>query len=180
MGLNEGDELGWAEWTYGDQELILVTAEGKGIRFNEEEVRPMGLPAAGVNGVKLGSDTDAVIGMMLVRPDTNVWVITDTGMAKSSPISEFPLQGRYGQGVIAAKIADKTARLAAAALASPNEPLIVVTTKRKSKQMLISAAPQAGRNTAGTSVIALGTNERVIRVVTPSEKSIRIASPQPV
>jgi DNA gyrase subunit A len=179
MGLNEGDELAWAEWTDGNQELILITAEGKGIRFAEEEVRSMGLPAAGVNGVKLGSDSDTVVGMMLVRPDTNVWVITDTGMAKSSPISEFPLQGRYGQGVIAAKVADKTARLAAAAMGQPDENLIVITTKSKPKQMRLGAAPQAARNTAGTSVIALGPNERVRRVVIPTGKSILLKSPLP-
>jgi len=167
MGLTD-DTLDWVSWTRGGEEIVLITAEGKGIRFSEEEVRPMGLPAAGVNGVKLGSSTDTVVGMMVARPETNVWVITDSGMAKSSSIEEFPLQGRYGQGVIAAKIADKSARLAAAALGGADDTLIIVTNKRKPKQTRLGLAPRAARNTTGTSVIALGPNERVVRVVAPS------------
>lgn len=174
MGLTNRDTLSWAEWTRGDAEVMLITAEGKGIRFSEEEVRPMGLPAAGVNGVKLGSSSDRVVAMMIVRPGTHVWVVTDTGMAKSSPVDEFPLQGRYGQGVIAAKILDKTARLVAAALGQLEDNLIIVTTKRKPKQMRLGAAPQNARNTPGTSVIALGTNEVVARVVMPRDRSVAL------
>jgi DNA gyrase subunit A len=171
MGLTD-DTLGWASWTRGTEEIVLVTAEGKGIRFLEEEVRPMGLPAGGVNGVKLGDAGDEVIAMMVARPETNVWVITDTGMAKSSSLDEFPLQGRYGQGVIAAKITDKTAQLVAAVLGAVDETVIIVTNKRKPKQMRIGAAPQAARNTPGVSVIALGPNEKVVRAVVPDDRSI--------
>jgi len=174
MGLVD-DTLGWAEWTTGEQEVILITAEGKGIRFSEDDVRSMGLPAAGVNGVKLGGRDDSVISMLLANTRHYVWVITDTGMAKSSPVEDFPVQGRYGQGVIAAKMPDKTARLAAAAIGGLDDTLVVVTTKNKPKYMRFSLAPQAGRNTSGTSVIALGVDETVRSVVVPGGKSLVIA-----
>jgi DNA gyrase subunit A len=171
MGVAD-DSLGWAEWTTGAQEILLITAEGKGIRFSEEDVRPMGLPAAGVNGVKLGGKADAVISMLLADVGKHIWVITNTGMAKSSPLEEFPVQGRYGQGVIAAKIPDKTAHLAAAAIGDIDDTLVVVTSKNKPKYMRLSLAPQTGRNSTGSSVIALGAGEHVRGVVMPGVRSI--------
>ena len=182
MGLAEDDALGGAAWTNGNDEVFLVSAEGKAIRFREDEVRPMGLPAAGVNGMKLGSQSDLIIGMMLARPATGVWVITTTGLAKSSPIEDFPLQGRYGQGVIAVRLADKSVRLAGAAIGMPEDTVVVVTNRGRAKPVLLGAAPRSGRNTAGSSVIALGPDEYVFRVALPRGRSMPVglsASPQP-
>src|SRR5690606_2469579 len=84
----------------GEQEVVLATSSGQAIRFNEESVRPMGLPASGVLGIKLDSDTDGVIGMDIVTPNSFMWSITDNGLAKATPIEDYPLQERYGRGVI--------------------------------------------------------------------------------
>ncbi len=166
MGLT-GDDLGWAAWTTGQDELILISAEGMAIRFDEDDVRPMGLRAAGVKGIKLGGRSDRVVGMLLVDSRSSVWVITDDGFAKSSPIEEFPVQGRYGQGVIAIKFHNKQALLAAAAMGKQDDTLIVVTSKGKPKYMRFSLAPRVKRNTLGKSVVALGANEVVSGVVVP-------------
>jgi len=172
------DVLGWAEWTDGQREVILVSAEGKAIRFLEEEVRPMGLRAAGVKGVKLGSSADQVVGMDIFDPQKSLWTITNAGVAKSSPMADYPLQGRYGQGVITFRFPDKQSRLVASAAGTVDDNLIVVTNKGKPKYMRLGLAPQQGRNTSGGSVIALGPDEQVIRVVVPRRPSIQqIASP---
>ncbi len=167
-----GDDLGWAAWTTGEDEVILVSAEGMAIRFKEEDVRPMGLRAAGVKGIKLGGRTDEVVGMGVVEPETSLWVITDTGYAKSTPLDDYPTQGRYGQGVITFKFADKESRVAAATIGTKKDKLIVVTSKGKPKYMQFGYAPQSGRNTQGKSVVALGSNEVVVRAVAPRERTV--------
>ncbi len=171
MGLS-GDALGWAAWTNGEDEIILVSAEGLAIRFREDEVRPMGLPAAGVKGIKLGGRADRVVGMAVVQPRASLWVITNTGFAKSSPLEEYPTQGRYGQGVITIKFPDKRSALAAAAVGTMDDALIVVTSKGKPKYMRFGLAPRSGRNTVGESVVALGPGEEVVRVVVPRSYSL--------
>jgi DNA gyrase subunit A len=166
-----GDALGWASWTTGQDEVILVTAEGLAIRFSEDDVRPMGLRAGGVKGVKLGGRSDQVVGMTVVNPRSNLWVITATGNAKSSLIADYPLQGRYGQGVITFKSKIAGEMLAGAAMGALDDNLIVVTNKGKPKYMRFGLAPRAARATGGESVIALGPNEYVTRVVVPLERT---------
>ena len=97
--VNEGDALGWVALTDGKKELLLATAGGMSIRFGEEDVRPMGLVAAGVNGIKLGVG-DEVIGLQILPADGDVFVVASDGKAKRIAQNEFPTQGRYGRGVI--------------------------------------------------------------------------------
>jgi len=98
--VNDGDALGWVALTDGKRELLLVTALGFGIRFPEDDIRPMGLVAAGVNGIKLGIG-DQVTGAEVLDGDHEVFLICSDGKAKRVPLKEFPTQGRYGKGVIA-------------------------------------------------------------------------------
>jgi DNA gyrase subunit A len=166
MTIGDDDRMGWALWTLGGEEVIMVTAQGKAICFDEEEVRSMGLRAGGVRGVKLADDSDRVVGMMVSDPGKAIWVITNTGLAKSSLIEEYPVQGRYGQGVITIKMGDPNAEVAAAAIGSANDTLTVVTSRAKPKYMSFGLAPQGRRNMTGESVIALGESESVSYVVT--------------
>lgn len=161
------DALGWASWTWGNDEVILVSSGGLAIRFHEEDVRPMGLRAGGVKGMKLGSASDQVVGMDVVDSRCNLWVITGNGLAKSSSLADYPTQGRYGQGVITYRFKDRNDLLAGAAVGMMKDNLIVVTNKGRPNYMRFELAPRAGRNTSGVSVIALGDDERVVRVVVP-------------
>jgi DNA gyrase subunit A len=101
--VNGGDALIWAGITDGDSELFLATETGMAIRFDESEVRPMGLVAAGVNGVKLKAG-DSVSGADRLVPGDEVLLLASNGRGWRSTAEEFPLQGRYGQGVIACKL----------------------------------------------------------------------------
>ena len=165
MGLSR-DALGWAEVSSGDDHVVMVTAEGMAIRFSEDDVRPMGMPAAGVKGIKLGGANDLVVGMGLVKPRASLWVISSDGSAKSSPLSDYPKQGRYGAGVVTIKMAPGTL-LAASAIGTMDENLVVVTSKGKPKYMRFSLAPRSGRGTLGKSVVALGDKESVSYTVVP-------------
>jgi DNA gyrase subunit A len=97
--VNDGDALGWVALTDGKKELLLATATGMAIRFSEDDIRPMGLVAAGVNGVKLGVG-DEVVGAEILPADGEVFVVASDGKAKRIAQKDFPSQGRYGRGVI--------------------------------------------------------------------------------
>jgi DNA gyrase subunit A len=97
--INDGDSLGWAVLTDGKKEILLATAQGMAICFSEEEVRPMGLTAAGVNGIKLGVG-DEVIGLQVLPVEGEILLVASDGKAKRVEQKDFPRQGRYGKGVI--------------------------------------------------------------------------------
>ncbi len=97
--VNEGDRLGWVGLTDGvKKDILLATSLGMAIRFSEEAVRPMGLVAAGVNGIKL-DDKDELIGAEVLPLEGEVLLVSSDGRAKRVEPREFPLQGRYGKGV---------------------------------------------------------------------------------
>lgn len=116
INVADDDALGWARATTGAQEVLLATSSGQAIRFSEDSVRPMGLPASGVMGIKLDSETDGVVGMDLVAPKAFLLSITDNGLAKATPIDDYPLQNRYGQGVINMRLPKGASEVVAAAL----------------------------------------------------------------
>jgi DNA gyrase subunit A len=105
--VNEGDRLGWVGITDGKKkEILLATASGMAIRFKEDDVRPMGLVAAGVNAIKL-DDKDEAIGMEILPADGDLFFLTSDGKAKRVDVKEFPIQGRYGKGVVAWDLPNK-------------------------------------------------------------------------
>ncbi len=103
--INNGDALNTLIFTKGNQDVFLATKEGMGIRFNEEEARPMGLVAAGVNGIKL-HENDEVVGGGNASQRGEILLVTSKGRAKRIDPSLFPTQGRYGYGVISWKLPD--------------------------------------------------------------------------
>ncbi len=107
--VNEGDRLGWLRLTDGQRDVLLLTATGMAIRFSEAEVRPMGLVAAGVLGMKLAVQ-DEVVGMELLPGAGEVFMIASDGSAKRVAADQFPRQGRYGQGIVAWKLPGKNSR----------------------------------------------------------------------
>ncbi|MBX3036259.1 MAG: DNA gyrase subunit A [Anaerolineales bacterium] len=105
--VNEGDRLGWIGITDGKKkEILLATASGMAIRFKEDDVRPMGLVAAGVNAIKL-DDKDEVVGMEILPTDGDLFFLASDGKAKRVDVKEFPIQGRYGKGVVAWDLPNK-------------------------------------------------------------------------
>jgi len=103
--INQGDALCSLVFTKGEEDVILATKNGMGIRFNEEDARPMGLVAAGVGGIKLRDD-DEVVGAGVASRRSEILLITNRGKAKRIDPDEFPTQGRYGYGVITWKLSE--------------------------------------------------------------------------
>jgi DNA gyrase subunit A len=95
----EGDELAWVSISSGSDDVIIATAQGMLARFSEDEVRPMGRDAAGVIGIRLARDGDAVVSMSVVEPAADLLVLSETGYGKRVPLTEFRIKHRGGQGV---------------------------------------------------------------------------------
>jgi DNA gyrase subunit A len=104
--VNDGDKLVSLRLSDGKKDIFLATSRGMAIRFSEEDVRSMGLVAAGVNGMKLDKD-DRIIGMETLPLKGEIFFLTATGRAKRIKPEDFPVQGRYGKGVIAWKLPDE-------------------------------------------------------------------------
>jgi hypothetical protein len=163
IGLDTGDELAWAGVSAGGGEILLVTAAGQAIRFTEEDVRAMGLPAGGIGGIKLQGKDRVIAGCGIpsgADPQTSVALITAGGFGKRVPLSEFPVQGRNGQGVIAAKPAPRTGDVAGAALVAPAD-LLACLVGGAIKVVRASVLPTASRSSSGKPVLALGSGQQV-------------------
>ena len=99
MGLAEDDELGWVRPTHGGSEVVIITEMGQALRFSEDEVRPMGRPASGVQGINLRKE-DQVVGMEIVEQGADLLVVTSKGYGKRTPLDEYPPKGRATMGVL--------------------------------------------------------------------------------
>ncbi|MFZ4814912.1 MAG: DNA gyrase/topoisomerase IV subunit A [Phototrophicaceae bacterium] len=191
MNVGEGRVLSVLA-TSGVHEVILTTAQGQAIRFPENNVRPTGLPSGGMRGIKLQGEKDRVVDASVIdlapQGELFVWNITDDGIAKISPLEDYPLQGRAGQGVITMRIPEKSKEVAAAAIGTANMPIIVLTDKHKAKTMRFDTAElvRRGRTGYGEPVIALRGQERVVAVMThqplfvlPDETDDRVPTEEP-
>jgi DNA gyrase subunit A len=164
--VNEGDTLGWVRLTDGKSDVLLATADGMAIRFSDIEVRPMGLVAAGVGGIKLGV-RDEVIGMELLPPRGEVLLVTSDGKAKRCAAALFPKQGRYGQGVVAWKL-PRTATLVGLAVGRPSTRVTLRLTKLAPKAMRLDEAPLQTRVASGKPVVE-AKNVQVVSLTIPWE-----------
>jgi DNA gyrase subunit A len=160
--INEGDGLGWVRLTDGKADLLLMTARGMSIRFNEEEVRPMGMVAAGVAGIKLGVG-DELIGATTLPAAGEVMILASDGTAKRTPIAEFPLQGRYGQGVIACRLA-QAVRLVGMMVGKGTLRGTVHFARAASRFMRLDEAPQKNRTARGDRVVEVKAGDHLLAI----------------
>ena len=167
IGVERGDALGWAAATTGEDQVLLVTASGRAIRFQEQDVRPMGLSARGVMGVRLSDKEDYVVALAIARSRSDLLVVAEDGQAKRTPLSKYPIQGRYGQGVLTARFAAPDVRLAGACVLQARDRVVLVTKKGAAKTIRGQKAPRMGRATQGQSVIALQGRDVVANTFVP-------------
>ncbi len=159
--MNVGDDrLRAAHFVNDEDEVLLTTADAQSIRFRVSEVRPTGLPAGGMRGIRLSEDGDRVISAQVIRDGNAVWTITESGIAKSSPLADYPLQGRAGSGVTTMKLM-LGERLAASTIATLDDLVVILTMRGKFKVVKFRAAPHGSRNSKGDYVISLGKTDRV-------------------
>lgn len=161
--LEPNDELIWVKPTTGDDNVILVTAEGKSIRFSEKDVRPLGRSTRGVTAMKFKTDTDYIVGMGVVRKNQDkLFTLSENGHGKMTKLSEYPLQKRGGTGVFTFRVTPKTGKVVAArVLDHPNAEIVVISEKSKVIRSSIKAIPTLGRQTSGVKVMNLNNGDKV-------------------
>ncbi len=171
ISLDEDDKLSYVKMTHGEQDLILVSEQGKGIRFSEEDVRPMGRSAAGVNAIRLSS-WDRVAGFDVVTADDDLLLITDRGYGKRTSLEEYRTQGRYGQGVRAMRLLDKSGKIVTARVVSIDDEVTVISTNGLILRTAISNISQQGRDSQGVRVMDLKDDDTVASVAILREERL--------
>ena len=125
LELNEGDELAWVRMTDGNSEVIVATKNGKAIRFNENDVRPMGRQARGVKAMKLLED-DVVVGMSVLRENAYILTVSETGYGRLSSPDDYRLQSRGGKGITNYHI-EKYGKVAAIKSVNLDDDIIIIS-----------------------------------------------------
>jgi len=161
IDLSEGDDLVSVKLTSGDQELIIVTAQGQSIRFRENEVRPLGRVARGVKAISL-SKGDAVVGMDVVRQGCDLLVVTANGFGKRTPLAEYRLQSRGGRGIKTLKVTPKTGPAADVKVLTSDDELMLISAEGIIIRMNAADIPQQGRSTQGVRVMKLEPGDKVV------------------
>ena len=172
--LDPGDELVWSSISTGEDEILIVTREGKAIHFSEKSVRPLGRGTIGVRGIKL-APTDKVISMdVLDKTDANSELLTimENGLGKKTVVSQFPKQERGGQGVKVAKVSDKTGEVAVSQIIPTNSEELIITSKRGQVVKLeITSIPRLHRDTQGVILMRFSNAADRVSAATCIEKA---------
>ncbi len=185
--LETGDSLEWVKPTTGSDQVLLVSYDGKSIRFKEEDVRPTARDTMGVRGIEL-KPTDYVVGME-VFPSTkeaptdkrrktfeDVLIITGNGLGKRTSVRNWPLQKRGGQGVKAASLTDKTGKLVSCIGVDETVDQVVLTSR--SAQIIklpLKNIPQLGRDTQGVILMRFSRKGDSVASVTCLEKDVELS-----
>ena len=166
INIAKGDKLLEVLYTRGADAIVLTTARAQAIRFSEDDVRSTGLNAGGMRGIKLVDDFDRVVAAFIADDNHYSWTITEDGIAKTSPMEQYPTQGRAGSGVFGMRLDPPSQEVVAATIGRLDDKILVLTNKNKAKYMTIGLAKTIKRGkSGGNSVIALRENERVVGVV---------------
>jgi DNA gyrase subunit A len=162
INLQDGDELLWVSPTTGSDEIILATQQGKAIRFAENEVRAMGRDTQGVIGMRLGQG-DQMAGMVITRPDHDLLVVTERGYGKRTPLQEYPLHHRGGQGVFTLKVTPRIGKLAAMrVVGDPEEQILIITATGMVLRTTVGSISRIGRQTQGVIVMRVAPDDMLV------------------
>jgi DNA gyrase subunit A len=163
VNLEPGEKLVGVAITDGTRDVMLCSSGGKAIRFNEDDVRAMGRTAAGVRGIRLPVGEQVI---SLIIPDPNGLILTasENGFGKLTPVDEFPVHGRGGQGVIAMQTTERNGQLVAATQVATTDELMLMSSNGTLVRTRAGEISVLGRNTQGVRLIRLDDGERLIGV----------------
>jgi len=169
VNLQKGDELKWVKLSSGEDEIMAVTAFGQAIRFREKQLRPMGRSAIGVRAIKLKVN-DFIAGLDIITDSKaltakqKLLAVTENGFAKQTPLSQYKVQGRGGQGIKTAKINSKTGQIVAAQIITEEKELLALSSRGQIIKTKISDIRIAGRATSGVRIMKLKQGDKLIGV----------------
>lgn len=149
--------------TNGSRHIMLLANTGKSIRFSETDVRTMGRTAAGVRGMRLGPN-QKVISMILVEEEGSILTSTENGYGKRTSVSDYPLKGRGGQGVISIQTNERNGDVVGAIQVSDDNEIMMITDNGTLVRISVADISEMGRNTQGVRLIRLTKGEKLVEI----------------
>lgn len=174
--LNDDDELFKVAVTDGEKDIVLGASNGKGIRFSESDIRPMGRISAGVRGLKV-EEGERMVGMAIVNTDGDeIVIVTENGYGKRTNVDAFRVQVRGGKGVKSLNITKKNGKMIALTTVRGDEDLLVITDKGMVIRTHLDQILTVGRDTQGVCIIKLNENQKAssIAIVPRTEEAVEI------
>ena len=164
--IREGDTLLEARLTNGEQDIMLALRSGKAIRFSEDKVRSMGRNASGVRAITVDSETDQVVGMIVVKEGDgfDVMVVSEKGYGKRSSLDDYRITNRGGKGVKTITVSEKTGELVSLKVVNDDDDLMIITKKGTMIRMGVDTLRVMGRATQGVRLINLRTNDEIASI----------------
>ena len=162
--VRDGDELVQVRLTSGEDDILMVSHSGHASRFSEELVRTMGRDTSGVKGMNVAGKDNRVLAMDIARNDTELFVVTENGYGKRTPVSEYPVKGRGTKGVLTAKLTEKKGGLAGALIVGDHQELLFISQNGMVQRTSVSGISQMGRSTQGVKVMNIKDDDRVSAV----------------
>ena len=171
ISLREGDELLRVKLTHGDADIIVVTRNGYSIRFNEQDVRPMGRTASGVKAITL-REGDIAVCMDIAVSDEKLLVISEFGYGKRTSLTEYKVQGRGGMGLITYKLSDKTGVVVGATVCKDDDEIMLINNSGVAIRVNVADISTTSRSTMGVKVMRTLDEEEVVAIakIPASEK----------
>ena len=163
LNLRERDELVRVIETSGSDDIFMVSRRGMTIRFNENEVRPMGRAASGVRGMKLRTG-DELVSVDVARDDTAILMVTESGYGKRTQLDRFNVQGRGGQGVIGIRLTGKKGEVVAAFMVALDDDIVAVSSGGVTIRMGVREISSQGRDATGVRLMSLDNGQTVASV----------------
>ena len=174
MGLETGDQLVFARLARDEDDVILVSSQGKAVRFSATSLRSASRTSGGVRGMRLAAGNDAVVGLEVVSDEAMLLTISETGLGKRTPFEEYPRHSRGGQGVLTHNVTARTGRVVAAWSVQEDYELIVISESGIVMRTTIGSIAKVGRSTQGVHVMNVGQGDSVASVAV-----IDLATPPP-
>ena len=169
----KSDELVSARIASQQDDLILVSKDGMSVRFSasDEALRPLGRTTSGVRGMKF-RDGDELLTMEVVKPESDLLVVTDGGYAKRTPLSEYRVQGRGGLGIKVASLSEDRGRLVGALVTDPDEEVMAIMDSGKVIRVSVADVRPTGRNTKGVILAKTDEDDKVSAITRNSESQV--------
>ncbi|MBR5977513.1 MAG: DNA gyrase subunit A [Verrucomicrobia bacterium] len=160
INIEEGDTLIDVKFTTHGNDVVLITKEGKSIRFHEDDVRRMGRATTGVRGIMLSPD-DKVVAAAIVEKDAALLVAGDHGIGKRTDFEEYRVQSRGGKGIITMKTGEKTGKVVGALTVKDGDEIMLITTGGQMVRTKVDYIREVGRNTMGVKLINLEAGDKL-------------------
>jgi DNA gyrase subunit A len=159
-----GDELVQVRLTSGEDDILMVSHSGHAARFSEELLRPMGRDTSGIKGMNVSGKDNRVLAMDIARNDTELFVVTENGYGKRTPVSEYPVKGRGTKGVLTIRVTEKKGGLAGALIVNHHQDLLFISQNGMVQRTGVEGISQTGRATQGVKVMNIKDDDRVSAV----------------